>query len=149
MVVASALGGPEAEGKPFIPTERGWAIDRHPPSSNSKLYRWVFGDDVETEIRFQLPGYRWEIISNDKARLLTLTCLTPEAPKRTRITQFTWWTGAPLLHLAVPIAKPMARKFLRQMATWWICKPGHGPPESHDVDRRHRHPGQMVPAAKT
>ena len=74
----------------------------------------MFGDDVETEIRFQLPGYRWEIISNDKARLLTLTCLTPEAPKRTRITQFTWWTGAPLLHLAVPIAKPMARKFLRQ-----------------------------------
>jgi len=106
--------GLKLKEKPFIPTERGWAIDRHPPSSNSKLYRWVFGDDVETEIRFQLPGYRWEIISNDKARLLTLTCLTPEAPKRTRITQFTWWTGAPLLHLAVPIAKPMARKFLRQ-----------------------------------
>ena len=106
--------GLKLKEKPFIPTERGCAIDRHPPSSNSKLYRWVFGDDVETEIRFQLPGYRWEIISNDKARLLTLTCLTPEAPKRTRITQFTWWTGAPLLHLAVPIAKPMARKFLRQ-----------------------------------
>jgi hypothetical protein len=74
----------------------------------------VFGDEVETEIHFQLPGFRWEIISNDKARLLTLTCLTPEAPKRTRITQLTWWTGAPLLHLAIPIAKPMARKFLRQ-----------------------------------
>ena len=106
--------GLKLKEKRFEPTERGWAIARHKPSSNSKLYKWVFGDEVETEIHFQLPGYRWEIISNDKARLLTLTCLTPEAPKRTRITQFTWWTGAPLLNLAVPIAKPMARKFLRQ-----------------------------------
>jgi phenylpropionate dioxygenase-like ring-hydroxylating dioxygenase large terminal subunit len=100
--------------KPFIPTDRGWAIERHKPSSNSKLYKWVFGDAVETEIIFQLPGYRWEIISNDKARFVTLTCLTPEAEKKTRITQFTWWTGAPLLNLFIPLAKPMARKFLGQ-----------------------------------
>ena len=106
--------GLKLKEKPFIPAERGWAIDRHRPSSNSKLYKWVFGDEVETEIRFQLPGFRWEIISNDRARLLTLTCLTPEAPKRTRVTQLTWWTGARLLNLAIPIAKPMARKFLRQ-----------------------------------
>lgn len=106
--------GLKLKEKPFIPADRGWAIDRHRPSSNSKLYKWVFGGNVETEIVFQLPGFRWEIISNDSARLLTLTCLTPEAPKKTKITQFTWWTGAPLLNLAIPIAKPMARKFLGQ-----------------------------------
>jgi len=106
--------GLKLKEKPFEPRDRGWAIARHRPSSNSKLYKWVFGGNVETEIQFQLPGFRWEIISNDSARLLTLTCLTPEAPKRTRITQFTWWTGAPLLNLAIPMAKPMARKFLRQ-----------------------------------
>ena len=106
--------GLKLKEKPFIPTPRGWAIDRHAPSSNSKLYRWVFGGDVMTEIRFQLPGYRWEIISNATARLLTLTCLTPEAPKRTRITQFTWWTGAPLLNLAIPVAKHMGATFLAQ-----------------------------------
>ena len=106
--------GLEVKEKQFIPAERGWAIDRHQPSSNSRLYKWVFGDQVETEIRFQLPGFRWETISNDHARFVTLTCLTPEAPKRTRITQLTWWTGAPLLNLTIPIAKPMARKFLRQ-----------------------------------
>jgi len=106
--------GLKLKEKPFVPTLRGWAIDKHRPSSNSKLYKWVFGGNVETEIHFQLPGYRWEIISNDKSRLLTLTCLTPEAPKRTRITQFTWWQGAPLLNLAIPVAIPMARKFLRQ-----------------------------------
>ncbi len=106
--------GLKLKEKPFIPSDRGWAIDRHRPSSNSRLYKWVFGADVETEIHFQLPGFRWEIISNDKARLLTLTCLTPEGPKTTRVTQFTWWTGAPLLNLAIPIAKPMGRKFLGQ-----------------------------------
>ncbi|MFN7056851.1 Rieske 2Fe-2S domain-containing protein [Hyphomonas sp.] len=106
--------GLKLKQKPFIPIERGWAIDRHPPSANSKLYRWVFGGNVMTEICFQLPGYRWEIISNASARLLTLTCLTPEAPKRTRITQFTWWTGAPLLNLAIPMARRMGRTFLAQ-----------------------------------
>ena len=106
--------GLKLKEKPFQPRPRGWAIAKHRPSSNSKLYKWIFGGNVETEIHFQLPGYRWEIISNDKARLLTLTCLTPEAPKKTRITQFTWWTGAPLLNLAIPFAIPMAKKFLRQ-----------------------------------
>lgn len=106
--------GLKLKEKPFVPMLRGWAIDRHAPSSNSKLYRWVFGGDVMTEICFQLPGYRWEIISNASARLLTLTCLTPEAPKRTRITQFTWWTGAPLLKLAVPVARRMGKTFLAQ-----------------------------------
>ena len=106
--------GLKAKEKPFVPAERGWAIDRHKPSSNSKLYKWVFGGDVTTEIRFQLPGFRWEIIENDRARVLTLTCLTPEGPKRTRITQLTWWTGAPMLDLAIPVAKPMAKAFLDQ-----------------------------------
>ncbi|MEL7040182.1 MAG: aromatic ring-hydroxylating dioxygenase subunit alpha [Pseudomonadota bacterium] len=106
--------GLKLKEKPFVPRDRGWAIDRHPPSSNSKLYRWVFGGDVETEIVFQLPGYRWEIISNETARLLTLTCLTPIGPKKTRITQLTWWTKMPLLNLAIPVAIPMAKKFLRQ-----------------------------------
>ncbi|MEL6825163.1 MAG: aromatic ring-hydroxylating dioxygenase subunit alpha [Pseudomonadota bacterium] len=106
--------GLKLKEKPFVPRDRGWAIDRHPPSSNSKMYRWVFGGNVETEIIFQLPGYRWEIISNETARLLTLTCLTPIAAKKTRITQLTWWSNMPLLNLAIPVAVPMARKFLRQ-----------------------------------
>jgi phenylpropionate dioxygenase-like ring-hydroxylating dioxygenase large terminal subunit len=106
--------GLKLKEKPFVPKPYGWAIDRHRPSSNSKLYRWIFGGDVETEIHFQLPGYRWEIVSNARARLLTLTCLTPEAPKRTRITQFTWWTGAPLLNLAIPFAKRGGATFLAQ-----------------------------------
>ena len=100
--------------KQFVPRERGWAIARHAPSSNSLGYRALFGAGVTMEIVFQLPGFRWEIVENDRARFLTLTCLTPETAKRTRITQITWWTGAPLLNLAIPALKPAARKFLNQ-----------------------------------
>ncbi len=106
--------GQKLKEKAFAPAPLGWALERHAPSSNSKLYRWVFGGDAMTEILFQLPGYRWEIISNASSRLLTLTCLTPEAPKRTRITQFTWWTGPLFLNLAIPLARRMGRTFLAQ-----------------------------------
>ena len=100
--------------KRFEPRERGWAIARHQPSSSSVAYKALFGGDVTTEILFQLPGYRWEVVENERARLLTLTCLTPEEAKRTRITQFTWWWGAPLLNLLTPVMKPPMRTFLRQ-----------------------------------
>ncbi|MEM0985459.1 MAG: aromatic ring-hydroxylating dioxygenase subunit alpha [Pseudomonadota bacterium] len=109
-----ASAGLRLKEKPFEPRDRGWAIARHKPSSNSLAYRAIFGGDVTTEILFQLPGYRWEIVENEKARLLTLTCLTPEEPKKTRITQLTWWTGAPLLNLAIPVLKPAAGMFLDQ-----------------------------------
>ncbi|MEL7129087.1 MAG: aromatic ring-hydroxylating dioxygenase subunit alpha [Pseudomonadota bacterium] len=106
--------GLKLKEKAFEPRDRGWAIAKHQPSSNSLPYRIVFGGNVTTEILFQLPGYRWEIVENDRARLLTLTCLTPAGPKETTITQLTWWTGAPLLNLAIPILKPAGRKFLDQ-----------------------------------
>lgn len=100
--------------KRFVPRTRGWAIERHAPSGNSKLYRMVFGDTVTTEICFMIPGFRWEVVENDKARFFTLTCLTPQQPKKTRITQITWWSNAPLLSLAKPLAGHMGRTFLRQ-----------------------------------
>lgn len=100
--------------KAFEPRERGWAIARHRPASNSIAYKAVFGDAVTTEIVFQLPGFRWEIVENARAKLFTLTCLTPEDADRTRITQLTWWRGAALLNLALPILKPAARRFLDQ-----------------------------------
>lgn len=109
--------GLKVKEKAFEPRERGWAIARHAPSSNSLPYRVAFGGDVTTEIVFQLPGFRWEIIENARARFVTLTCLTPVGPKETRIAQLTWWTGAPLLNLAIPIMKPAGRKFLDQDGT--------------------------------
>lgn len=109
--------GYKIKQKRFVPIERGWAIEKHKPSSNSKLYRWVFGDAVETEICFQLPGFRWEKVSNDKATFLTLTCMTPKTEFETHVTQITWWSGAPLISLFKPLGKHMGRKFLGQDKT--------------------------------
>ena len=106
--------GFKVKEKNFIPRERGWAIERHQPSSNSKLYRWAFGDKVTTEICFMIPGFRWEVVENEKARFFTLTCLTPQQPKLTRITQITWWSNLPMLALFKPVGKHMGRTFLRQ-----------------------------------
>ncbi|MBI1359762.1 MAG: Rieske 2Fe-2S domain-containing protein [Alphaproteobacteria bacterium] len=100
--------------KPFEPIERGWRIARHKPSGNSLAYKALLGSEVTTEIAFRIPGFRWEIVEAKKARIFTLTCLTPVEPKLTRITQITYWTGAPLLDLARPILAPAARKFLGQ-----------------------------------
>jgi phenylpropionate dioxygenase-like ring-hydroxylating dioxygenase large terminal subunit len=100
--------------KPFEPRTRGWAIARHQPSGNSLAYRMLMGSSVTTEIVFQIPGFRWEIVEAKKARIFTLTCLTPIAPRKTRITQITFWNNAPLLDAALPILIPAAKKFLGQ-----------------------------------
>jgi phenylpropionate dioxygenase-like ring-hydroxylating dioxygenase large terminal subunit len=100
--------------KTFEPRPFGWAIARHAPSGNSLAYRALFGGKVTTEINFRLPGFRWEVVENGKARFLTLTCLTPETTKRTRITQATYWTNAPLIDLVKPFLIPAAREFLDQ-----------------------------------
>jgi phenylpropionate dioxygenase-like ring-hydroxylating dioxygenase large terminal subunit len=106
--------GLKRKEKKFEPRTRGWAIARHQPSSNSGMYKVLFGGKVTTEILFQIPGYRWEVVENEKARLLTLTCLTPQEEKKTMITQITYWFNAPLLNFIAPIAKPAARVFLNQ-----------------------------------
>jgi phenylpropionate dioxygenase-like ring-hydroxylating dioxygenase large terminal subunit len=105
--------GKKLKVKQFEPRERGWAIARHKPS-NSKLYAWLFGGDVTTEISFMLPGYRWEVVENERARFLTLTCLTPVNEAATRITQITYWQNAPLVELARPFLIPGFKQFLEQ-----------------------------------
>lgn len=100
--------------KRFEPRERGWAIARHAPSGNSLAYRALFGGKVTTEIVFKIPGYRWEVVENEKVRLVTLTCLTPENDLSTRITQLTYWSNAPFFDLMIPILIPSAREFLDQ-----------------------------------
>jgi len=74
----------------------------------------VFGDAVTTEIVFQLPGMRWEVVENEKSRFFTLTCLLPQQEKLTKVVQITWIENAPLLKLATPLLKRMGTTFLLQ-----------------------------------
>ena len=106
--------GLREKSKQFVPRHLGWAVERHAPSGNSVAYKWVFGENVTTEICFMLPGYRWEVIENGKAQFFTLTCLLPLDENKTLIAQFTYWDNAPLLNLMLPILPAMGRKFLGQ-----------------------------------
>lgn len=101
------------KAKAFEPRELGWAMTRHQPSGNSLGYA-ILGARPSTEIVFRLPGYRWELIEAGRARVFTLTCLTPEGAGATRITQITYWSGAPWLSLLKPILRSAAGVFLDQ-----------------------------------
>jgi phenylpropionate dioxygenase-like ring-hydroxylating dioxygenase large terminal subunit len=108
--------GKKLKEKRFVPRERGWAIERHKPASNSLGYKILFGAnaDVTTEISFMLPGFRWEVVETARARVFTLTCLTPENENSTRITQVTYWKNAPWLDVIKPILVLAGLEFLDQ-----------------------------------
>jgi phenylpropionate dioxygenase-like ring-hydroxylating dioxygenase large terminal subunit len=107
-----SAGSQHEKAKAFGPIEAGFCMLRHPPSSNSYIYR-ILGGDRTTEISFRLPGLRWEHITVGKLQVLALTCLTPLDERRTEITQV-FWSDHPLFTLAKPFLASGARRFLRQ-----------------------------------
>lgn len=100
------------KAKQFAPTDLGFKMVRHPPSSNSKAYKWL-GGEISTEISFQLPGVRIEHIRAGKHTICALTTLTPLTDETTEIHQFFYWTQ-PWLNLLKPILRPFARSFIKQ-----------------------------------
>ncbi len=100
------------KAKRFEPAAEGFVMVRHPPSSNSRAYALLGGKPM-TEISFRLPGLRWEHIEIGRRQVLSLTCLTPVSPTRTRITQIVW-SDHPVFALAGPLIRAGARRFLAQ-----------------------------------
>lgn len=100
------------KAKAFAPSERGFTMLRHPPSSNSAAYK-LLGGEMTTEIAFQLPGVRIEHIRAGKHMLCGLTAVTPIGERQTEINHQIYWTQRWLTPLK-PLLRPFARKFLRQ-----------------------------------
>jgi phenylpropionate dioxygenase-like ring-hydroxylating dioxygenase large terminal subunit len=100
------------KAKRHIPSERGFTMVGHKPSSNSFLYR-ILGSDLSTEIRFELPGLRFEHIRAGKREVLGFTAVTPQDETHTLVTQVFYWT-IPALDLIRPLFRPFARAFLGQ-----------------------------------
>lgn len=103
-----------AKAKRFEPREYGFAMARHAPSSNSRLYR-LLGGAPQTEITFRLPGLRWEHVKVGARQVLSLTCLTPETDTKTRIVQV-FWSDHPVFTVLKPVVRAAAKTFLRQDA---------------------------------
>lgn len=104
--------GLKEKTKTFVPTALGFKMPAHPPSSNSRIYRFLGGAPT-TEIEFRLPGVRLETIRVGKRTILGLTCMTPVEPGRTDITHLIYW-DLPMLTIATPVAQRMAENFLAQ-----------------------------------
>jgi phenylpropionate dioxygenase-like ring-hydroxylating dioxygenase large terminal subunit len=101
-----------AKEKHHEPSLRGFTMVNHKPSSNSLFYK-VLGGDLRTEIRFELPGLRFEHIRAGKREILGFTSVTPKDAEHTLVTQIFFW-ATPWLSLAKPFFRPFARAFLGQ-----------------------------------
>jgi phenylpropionate dioxygenase-like ring-hydroxylating dioxygenase large terminal subunit len=101
-----------AKAKHHEPSLRGFTMVNHKPSSNSLFYK-VLGGDLKTEIRFELPGLRFEHIRAGKREVLGFTSVTPRDADHTLVTQIFFWT-TPWLSLVKPLFRPFARAFLGQ-----------------------------------
>lgn len=100
------------KAKHFVPSELGFTMARHRPSSNSRAYR-IIGGAPETEIAFRLPGVRIEHIRTGKVVVGALTAVTPVDATTTRIHHAIWWTR-PWLSAFKPFFRPFVHKFLSQ-----------------------------------
>lgn len=100
------------KSKAFAPSELGFTMVRHRPSSNSKVYK-LLGAEVSTEIRFELPSTRIEHIRFGKHHICGLTTLTPLAAMQVELHQVFYWT-VPWLTLLRPLLRPFVHAFIEQ-----------------------------------
>jgi phenylpropionate dioxygenase-like ring-hydroxylating dioxygenase large terminal subunit len=99
------------KAKAFAPSDWGFTMSRHAPSSNSRAYKLLGGS--ETEISFRLPSVRIERIEAGRLLLCNLTAITPVDDHTTEINHC-WYWNAPWLGALKPLARPFIRKFLAQ-----------------------------------
>ncbi|GGE32282.1 (2Fe-2S) ferredoxin [Marinicauda pacifica] len=100
------------KSKRFAPTDLGWVMLSHAPSSNSAAYKILGGQPV-TEIKFLLPGIRTEHIQVGKRFVTSLTMVTPIEESRTQVIQMLFWDH-PVLSVLKPALSFFSRAFLDQ-----------------------------------
>ena len=111
------------KSKAFGPTDRGFSMLPHEPSSNSFAYKLLGGNPL-TEIIFQLPAVRTEDITIGNRRILAFTALTPLDENRTAMRQI-FFTDHKAFRILSPLAGYLVRIFLRQDAQMIaLQKPG-------------------------
>lgn len=100
------------KAKKFVPSERGFTMARHAPSTNSRGYL-LLGGKPETEISFQLPGVRIEHVRVGKHVVGGLTAVTPISAAETEVNHVIYWT-VPWLTALTPILRRFTQAFLDQ-----------------------------------
>lgn len=102
------------KSKDFEPTDMGFRMKSHKPSSNSRAYKILGGSgERRTEIAFRLPGLRTEHISIGDKHIVLLTALTPIDEHTTQLHQF-MGTNIGALNLLRPLLVPFGKAFIQQ-----------------------------------
>ena len=99
--------------KAFENCPLGFRMVSHEPSSNSRLMA-LLGKEVTTEITFQLPGVRTEVIKNERMSIVSMTTHTPIDESTTELNHFFYLPRNSFLKYLKPIIKYLGRKFLQQ-----------------------------------
>ena len=112
MVVQEAGDHAAPEGEAVRADRAGLA--HGPPSiaAQNLVYK-LLGDNVETEISYQLPGLRIEETHGDRHSVVGLTAITPVTDETTEVHHM-FWVSARWAALFVPIIRPFMHIFLGQ-----------------------------------
>ena len=99
--------------KHFVPTEMGFMMARHKPSTNSKGYKILKGG-TSTEIKFEIPGNRFEhILVGEKNEIISITTLTPLNENETELNQFFYTSIGFVKFIWLPLKK-LGKTFIGQ-----------------------------------
>ena len=98
--------------KQYEPAELGFKMSRFALKNSARPYK-LLGSDVSTEIRFQLPGLRFETVEGSKHRAAGFTTIAPIDDNNSIVNHCLFWT-VPGLGVFKPLAKAMAHQFLDQ-----------------------------------
>ncbi len=101
-----------AKEKAFEPDALGFRMKRHHLRHGANPYR-LLGGNVHVDVTIQLPGLRIEHIQGDRHSACVLAMSTPVGPEETDVHYCVWWSMG-WLAAARPVARWMARDFLRQ-----------------------------------
>jgi phenylpropionate dioxygenase-like ring-hydroxylating dioxygenase large terminal subunit len=107
-------GSEHDKQKDYTPSELGFTMVAHKPSSNSYAYK-IIGGTPQTEIEFRLPGIRVERIENAKNRIFNATFCTPVTEDETRVINVLYWSS-PVMSVAKPLVLFLGHTFLGQDA---------------------------------
>jgi phenylpropionate dioxygenase-like ring-hydroxylating dioxygenase large terminal subunit len=102
----------QRETKRFTPRGRGFVQDEHIIASPAAPYR-LLGLPVRTEIGFELPGVRLELIRGPRGSACSLTTIAPIDDHTSRVHQALYWT-TPWLRPLRGLIAVLAGRFLDQ-----------------------------------
>ncbi|MBY0357194.1 MAG: aromatic ring-hydroxylating dioxygenase subunit alpha [Candidatus Obscuribacterales bacterium] len=103
----------KAKQKHYVPSANGWTMVKHQPAKHSIIFK-LFGQFIETEISFCLPGCRREYITFCGRTILSgISTLTPIDDTHTELNHTTYWM-LPGTSFVTPVIRYFVNEFLGQ-----------------------------------